>query len=106
MPAEHDDHYERIQRMWRDAGLWGRKVQQTPNWQEGYLVLCDWFREKINWEPYDGPMPPYVKADHTWHYEVHAFSHTANRGRSHGVDHAMLEEEAARVVIDWWNKQR
>jgi hypothetical protein len=106
MTAEYADQYERIERMWRDTDLWGRRVKQTPNWEDGYRLLVDWFRERSGLPLYDGPQPPYVHADNTWGHEVHVLSHTANRGPSHGVEHTMLEEEGARVVIDWWNKQR
>jgi hypothetical protein len=37
MTAENADQYERIERMWRDADLWGRKVKQTPNLEDGLL---------------------------------------------------------------------
>jgi hypothetical protein len=97
--------YQRVDGMWEKSGLWRRAVHQTPNWQDGYCLLINWYREKAGLPPWEGGYP-YVHSDNTWQHEVHVFSHTAYRPGGHSVEHAMLEEEGARVVLDWWNKKQ
>src|SRR5262245_56816878 len=96
--AEQDDHYERINKMWADTDL-PALVWETPNWEDGWLVLEAWFCRQRNMPPptrkFDDPRfrrwtsfrPTYHA---TWYNEVHIFSHSLHTEGGHSARHAAI----------------
>ena len=112
--AELDERYAQINRMWTNSGMpvW---VSDTPDWQSGWRVLQGWLRGR-GWPPslgaaFDAPLvhangwpvagSPYWSG--RWDREVHIFSHCLSPVPGHHMEHAALEEEGVRLVLEWWN---
>jgi hypothetical protein len=95
--AELDARYERINRMWTDAGI-PALVRPTPDWQSGW-VFGDWVDR--HWaQAWDHSQPPLGA---TWAREVHIWSHWLHTEGGHSMRHAAIEEVGARLVLEWWN---
>jgi hypothetical protein len=122
--AELADHYNRLAKLWAGSDL-PHSIWKTPDWESGYSLLLDWYEcrsKQLDWPSgrtskerffgWPSRQPPLgQERDHrpsyeaTWAHEVHVFSHILNPDSGHSLRHAAIEEEGARLVLQWWNER-
>ncbi len=104
-----DARYDRINQQWAASGI-PLRIFDTPDWQSGWDVLMDWVYQLMERADFTNarslePVRPSYHA--TWLNEVHIFSHMWNRGvGGHSLDHIAIEEEGARLVLEWWSDKQ
>jgi hypothetical protein len=105
--AELAARYDSIKQMWEASDI-PTDVMKTPDWQSGWRVLLGWIERHWpeRWDPAFSPLTrdarPFASA--WWANEVHIFSHWLLPG-GHTPRHADLEEEATRLILQWWNER-
>lgn len=99
--------YARIDRLWRETDL-PAQIRETPGWQGAWRLLWDWYFARVSWpEPlYGGPPCDPGGRPATWSTRIHIWSHELNSDRDHSVRHAEIEDEAERLILQWWDEQK
>jgi len=102
-----DALYERINCLWRQSDL-PTEILKTPGWQAGWRRLWDWYFGRARW-----PEPPFERPPcdpggrpATWQQRIHIWSHYLDPIGTHGLDHAIIEEEAQRLILEWWHEEK
>lgn len=102
--TELDARYERIYQAWASSDI-PSSVLDTPDWQNGCQIMIDWYSghmARLGY-PTKGDYRPSYHA--TWANEVHIFSHMIHLDGGHSLEHAAIEEEGTRLVLEWWAVQ-
>lgn len=92
-PSPEQIAYDKINTAWREAGLEGRRVLDTPGWQAAEAAVRR-YCEGVGWTA--PPMGPGGKD--TWFNWLHILSHCLDDG-GHGLTHAECELELAELAI-------
>jgi len=85
--------YAAINSRWREAGLMGRLVMQTPRFEAAVEAVRE-FCPTVGWHM--EPMGPV--SSHTWETWLHNLSHAIDRD-GHSLAHAKLEQRIQAVML-------
>lgn len=90
---EMDQVYAQVSSAWREAGLTGLRVFDTPGWQTADTAVRR-YCEAAGWAA--SPMGPSTRD--TWGNWLHILSHCLQEG-GHSLAHAKCELELAKLTI-------
>jgi hypothetical protein len=98
--VELEARYQQINGLWGDTNL-PALIRDTPGWERGHQLLVDWYDGRQGL-PTGRVAEPYFHD--TWDKVVHIMSHVLC-SKGHSDEHAAMEEEGTRLIIEWWRKE-